>query len=786
MGEATYFTTERRDDLRAMGFLVFLVALLYADVLFLGANFFSRDLTTYHYPMKWVVREVILGGDFPYWNRLYSAGQPLAANPAYEVFYPPQWLTFLPDYNYGFRLHIVAHVFIAVLGAYRFLRSIELGIPASVAGAAAFALCGPYVSTMNLLPFLFSISWAPWVAMYARRWVLELRGRDFAAAAVFAGMQAMVCEPVTLLQTWGVIGLYAASVGRSRGAWRGAAAGLARSFGLVAAGIAVAAVQFLPAMDHARDSVRGRGFEFWVVSRWSFAPVRLFEEVFPNLFGSPEGLGPLYWGQHRFGIESGGPFLYSIYLSIAIVALVAAGFMGRIAGRGLTTLVTVPAIVLSFGSHTPLLSLLYGAGLLPSIRYPEKFMLVASFALLTYGAIVLDAILRGDGALARKAAWFCAVSSAIATCVFLLCLQPGYTDWFVAFWRGVDRSAASIARTQWLVSAVRGAAFAFVFRVLVRDTGRKAVALFVLFLVADLAPLGNQVNPRIDRAFFDTPPALVKSLDLRGSRLANVAALQSKSPEAKQYFQSVRAYWTLRNGLWPYTPALWGIASCIEYDVDETQLIPSREVLEIIDTLSMRGVGDWMLVVGPWYGSGTVLTFRDSATELKRIGENWDLIEPVRVDSIRRFPRYFFASQMIDAADNARLADMLVARQWDPRTAFVEKGARPVAGGTILSAREWANRTLLDVVADGDSFLVLSSTHHKYWRATIDGKPVPIVPTNVAFQGIAVANGRHRVELTYRNPMIAVGGALTLVTLLALAFVASRSGGRAVGGGSPR
>jgi hypothetical protein len=209
-------------------------------------------------------------------------------------------------------------------------------------------------------------------------------------------------------------------------------------------------------------------------------------------------------------------------------------------------------------------------------------------------------------------------------------------------------------------------------------------------------------------------------------------------------------------------------------------------VLDIVDVLSRSGVGDWMLVVGPWYGSGAVLTYREPTAELKRIGENWDLIDPVKVDSYRRFPRYFFASQMVDAADNTRLTDMLVERQWDPRTAFVPKGARPVAGGKILSAHEWANRTLLDVVADGESFLVLSSTHHKYWRATIDGKPVPIVPTNVAFQGIAVSNGRHTVELRYRNPLIAVGIALTLATLLVLAFVASRSGERAVGGGSPR
>lgn len=774
MTDATDLTTDRRADLRAMGLLAFLFALLYADVLFLGANFFTRDLTTYHYPMKWVVRELILGGEFPYWNRLYSAGQPLAANPAYEVFYPLQWLTLLPDYNYGFRLHIVAHVFIAVIGAYRFFRSIELGVPASFAGATVFGLCGPYVSTVNLLPFLFSVSWTPWIALYARRWILGRRGRDFAVAAVFAGMQAMLCEPVTLVQTWGVIGLYAVVTGWRRGRVAEAAAGLGRAVGLVATAVAVAAVQFLPAIEHARDSVRGRGFEFHVVSRWSFAPARLVEEIFPNVFGTTEGLGPLYWGQFRFGIEKGGPFLYSIYLGLAIVALVAAGASAGIAGRGLAALVSVPAIVVAFGAHTPLLALLHGAGLLPSVRYPEKFMLVASFAMLTYGVVVLDAILRGRGEIARRAAWICGGAGVVAAAVFVLCLQPGYADWFVEFWRGADRGAASIARTQWLVAAVRGLAFAFVLGVLARDAGRRVVALFVLFLVADLAPLGNQINPRIDRSFFDEKPSIARRVEPGSGRLANVAALQLKAPEVEQYFRQGLTYWVLRNGLWPYTPALWGIESCIEYDVDETQLARTREVLEIIDAIAKLGVGDWMAIVGPWYGSGPILTYRDPGTELKRIGDEIDRIEPVDLQPFERYPRYYFASRLVNAADRDALITSLVASAHDPRTAFVRAGARPVAEGRVIAARETANRTMLDVDAQGDAFLVLSSTHHRHWRATVDGRPAPIVETNVAFQGIEIGKGRHRVELSYRNPWIAVGGAVSLATLLGLAIVATR------------
>ncbi|HEX3109630.1 MAG TPA: hypothetical protein VHU41_11100, partial [Thermoanaerobaculia bacterium] len=59
-------------------------------------------------------------------------------------------------------------------------------------------------------------------------------------------------------------------------------------------------------------------------------------------------------------------------------------------------------------------------------------------------------------------------------------------------------------------------------------------------------------------------------------------------------------------------------------------------------------------------------------------------------------------------------------------------------------------------------------TGHKYWSATIDSQKVPIVPTNVAFQGVVVPAGTHTIELRYRNPLIGISGAVTLLTLFGL------------------
>jgi uncharacterized membrane protein YfhO len=71
----------------------------------------------------------------------------------------------------------------------------------------------------------------------------------------------------------------------------------------------------------------------------------------------------------------------------------------------------------------------------------------------------------------------------------------------------------------------------------------------------------------------------------------------------------------------------------------------------------------------------------------------------------------------------------------------------------------------------------MSVTPHKYWRVTLDGTPVDVVVTNIGYQGVAIPAGRHIVEMRYRNPLIAVGGAISIAALAAVAFMLGRMRG---------
>src|SRR5213592_2489871 len=141
----------RRADVIAITTLVILATIWFADVLAGVNQLYMRDLTRYYYPTKQILREIVYGGEFPYWNRYFSAGQPIAANPEHEVFYPLTWLVLLPSFDLGYRLLILLHIYIALAGMYALLRSMELRPVASFVGALSFGLGGLFLSYVNLL-----------------------------------------------------------------------------------------------------------------------------------------------------------------------------------------------------------------------------------------------------------------------------------------------------------------------------------------------------------------------------------------------------------------------------------------------------------------------------------------------------------------------------------------------------------------------------------------------------------------------------------------------------------
>jgi uncharacterized membrane protein YfhO len=132
---------------------------------------------------------------------------------------------------------------------------------------------------------------------------------------------------------------------------------------------------------------------------------------------------------------------------------------------------------------------------------------------------------------------------------------------------------------------------------------------------------------------------------------------------------------------------------------------------------------------------------------------------------------------MAEARDVDEFVRKLTAGGHSREVAFVGSGAFGPAHGVVRTVQEWTNGARIDVAAAGRAFLVMSVTPHRYWRVTVDGKPVQSVVTNIGYQGVAIPAGRHIVEMRYRNPLIAIGGAISIAALAAVVFVFCRMRG---------
>jgi uncharacterized membrane protein YfhO len=88
----------------------------------------------------------------------------------------------------------------------------------------------------------------------------------------------------------------------------------------------------------------------------------------------------------------------------------------------------------------------------------------------------------------------------------------------------------------------------------------------------------------------------------------------------------------------------------------------------------------------------------------------------------------------------------------------------------------------LDVHANGTALLVAAETEYPGWRAWVDGQETPIHRVDIAFRGIVVPNGAHRVRMEFRPGILWIGLGITLATgalLIALAAWPTHAGSKA-------
>jgi hypothetical protein len=780
----------KRADWITLLFLALVPTVLFSDVLFGSATFYLRDVAFYHYPGKHVLREIVRGGEFPYWSPYISAGQPLAANPVHQVFYPPTWLILLPDFTRGFNLLPLLHLYLAAFGMYALLRSMRLGIAAAAFGALSFGIGGLMVSMLNLFPLLYTAAWLPVTCLFTRRFLITHRRRDFAFASLSFAMQLLVGEPVTALQTGILLGAYAIDRGRRNGrarGWRnGRGRGAARAVAIVGAisvtALLLSSIQTIPAIDHLRDSGRGRGIGYDEMTEWSMPPLRLAEPLFPAILGrwmlQQTAIFPSseLYGKHP------QPLFLSIYVGLAVAVLALAGLLTRMRGALLFAALALLSIALALGGHTPLFRMLHDVGALSFVRFPEKFVAMGTFAAVVFAACALERLLAGDARIRRAALGVAAAVSLIALGAAAGAALPAYESLLRRLYR-IEPTAnlygmVALSQKEWLFAALR-ASLLFALVLTVMQLRRNVwLALFAAFVLLDLLPQVPELAPRFPRSFVETAPAVVQRLppnhaDYRVFLLNDWIRAAHQAPSLGP-LDDVR-YRILHNELPGQSATTYGIRTVIDGDLDASDLRAERDFFWSVSQLMQKEgrPAEWMDIVASMSNAWFIGVFR-KPQEIAAMKLDATM-EPMRLLAGRHAPRYYFASEMVTIRDREAFVHALRTRRFRRQVAFVRQPAFAPAPGRVLAQSESANHARIDVETQGRAFLVMSVTPHKYWRITIDGTEAAAVVTNIGYQGVVVPPGRHVVEMRYRNPLVGVGAGVSAAALLALGMLFRRA-----------
>ncbi len=736
--------------------IVGIATFFFRDVVFGGKVFLYRDHLMVYLPRDASFRNAIGEGSIPLWDPLFLGGQPFAANPGRQVFYPPHYLVLIGDLATGYGLFVFFHLIVAAIGMFLLLRSAGARHSSAALGGVTLMLCGPLLSTVHLLPSLCAVAWMPWIGRFTEGFLRTRRPLEFLAATVSLGLLALGGDPVqapltgALMVAWSVA---RQDWGDRREAARAALRDGAAVIAIGVCALLLASVQIWLSFDYARDTIRTEPMTFEMVSHWSFPPARALEFLYPAAF---ENIAPGY----LYPQTGGEALLISIHLGLVACVLAFAGIGRRLPGSGWLVGGLLLSGIIASGSNTPLLRVGYDLGILTSLRYPEKLILPVVVLTIFWSALAFERLREGDEGLRRWTIGL-AVSATLVAALFVVTKDSA-----------VAAAVEQARNAYWMKIAVLGGVGAALLAYAARSKKELPAILLIAFVAfADLGFGARRWTPTMPGALLE-PPAVTVDLDsdrdsYRIFNYASMEFLDDRTPESMAWFRAINLL-LHRNAMFPLSNGIWGYASVLEWDTEHTALVPYVHLQRAMYDVRRTGQPEWMQAFASMSNVRYRAEFRSLASAQLRSEGDALAIRPVDFIRMEDAPRYYFATSIRRATSKEDFVGDLIAGRWERGATWVDMEPFEPAPGEVLQVDESRHRTSLRVRSEGRSYLNIAITPHRYWSATIDGDDATLRVTNVGFQGLEIPAGEHAVELRYENPVLKPALSASLIVLVLL------------------
>lgn len=671
----------------------------------------EADTFRYFHPAAVGLHRELSQGRLPLWNPYQLAGQPTLALHVPAVLYPPKTLALAlapPRVAAGIVLSL--NLFVAGLFTWLFAGRLGLSASARLAAALCFMLAHVMLVGIYMPPFLATAAWLPAVLWAVHGLVQQARARWAVALAAFASLSFLGGHSqgfVYAMQVSAVYGAFGLAFLAPRGE-RIRAAAWAAVAGVLTLGLV--APQLLPALELAREGVRGLGgVSFYQAALSHIQPAMLAR-------GLLRGLAPASLGE---GVPS-------VTLPLLTLPLVACGAVGR-RQRAHWAFFLVTAIfcgLFVLGSATPLFRLFYAIPPNDLFRIPSRMTFLYVFSISLLLAIGIDAVERWLQRRAR-ASWLPPAAAA--------CLALGV---------GVDaylRTEQS-GRHPSLEASMQGAPASLI-DFLRREAGR-------------------------DRVFVQSPGFLDARTLYKVGTMNEVFAVPDYEPNMPGAYQ--RYFAARRGDGHPWHGSLY--ASSAEGRL-AASLVPNPRLLDLMSVryysvreVSRPGiVADVRKVAGRELGvfEGTLLFERDLA--VPRV---------YTVRRVSAVPDLEAALARLVEPSFRPLEEAVIVAAGPSATETGGSSARGADEARIVSYAP--TRVELEARCGAACLVLLTDLHYPGWTVRVDGEPRTIERANAIFRGVWLEPGSHRLVYRFEPTSQRVGWVLALAAGLLALFVLSR------------
>ena len=744
---------------------------------FRGGDIILQQLPWHHW-----MQDEILAGRFPLWASGPLGGQPLFANYQAAVLYPLHLLWALVPTGAGFGIVMALKLWLAGLGMWLFLRSMDLRPWVALTGALGYEFSAgmvvwlPWANTnVQLL--------MPWLAWAAYAWCVKRNRAALPGLAALLALAIFAGHPELLFIIGIAVGVWSITLMLTEPRRRllPAAVGLAAA---LAVGLAIGAVQLLPFLEVVSlshiNAIRHPGSG---LARLHVDAGMILDWVLPRS-----------WGQLADGVIGGTSSFTEVnnYVGLAALFGVPLAFVGVLRRQIAWRMVLPWVIVAAFGwivayddtVGTTIRSL---PGFNQSVN--GRWVLAIGFSLLVLGALGWDWLARRveergalGGSRGRTLGWVGLALVGGGAAIMLAHfaglfpapdLGPMEGPWQVVepsyglYWAAWAVGVAAVTLGAGLIWWVGGRA------------SRWMPGVLAAVLVADLWVLLYTYNPSVPAEWYYPRTSFINQLAaavpsperviVQGEILPPNSALvyNVRDFRGQDPMISERAFRTLSILSPSFEKEVWNWYNSFLPDLN-LQMAPALGVRYYVLPTSINLTStDYDVPGKPDFKR---LAFKDGAGLWEAEG----------------VPGYAYLTDNVRAVANGGEAEKwLAGLTWGAVRSYeaaVEAPASAIAGlrrGPAGTSPGTANVTeyrpgyvRLEVEAARPALVVAAESYYPGWHAALDSQPAGLLRANYLSQGVMVPEGRHVVELRYEPDGVRYGALITIAGLLGLAGLA--------------